>query len=105
MWQKLTDWWKKFSCESEEWEYFKYLRRHPDRASFIEGKTKTQLAQELYDWKMRSSNQADEITALRGQIHLQELLLKSMLEEVNNYKARCKAYDERIRTHYKQVIK
>ena len=55
---KLVELWNRFTRESEEWEYFEYLRRHPDRTPFIEGKTKAELAQELHDWKVRSSEQA-----------------------------------------------
>jgi hypothetical protein len=55
---KLANLWNRFTRESEDWEYFKYLRQHPDRAPFIEGKTKVELAQELHDWKVHSSEQA-----------------------------------------------
>jgi hypothetical protein len=68
MWQRLVELWNRFTRESEEWEYFEYLRRHPDRAPFLEGKTKAELAQELHDWKMRSNEQALTISQLKAEI-------------------------------------
>ena len=61
---KLSNLWNRFTRESEDWEYFEYLRQHPDRTPFIEGKTKAELAQELHDWKMRSNEQARTINQL-----------------------------------------
>jgi len=116
---KLANLWNRFTRKSEEWEYFEYLRQHPDRTPFIEGKTKAELAQELHDWKMRSNQQAqsletisklthiqsDKISDLQSQLNLQELLLTSMLEEVNHYKNQHQLCRERIKRSYKQVIK
>lgn len=107
MWQRLKEWWQEANREPEYLEYYKYLRRYSERLEGSRGKTKAELAQELHDWKMRSSNQAqsldmvsklthvqaDEITRMRGQLYLQELLLKSMLEEVNYYKLEVKPHD------------
>ncbi len=69
MWQKLVKLWNRFTRESEDWEYFKYLRRHPDQAPFLEGKTKAELAKELHDWKMRSNEQALTIIGLQGRLN------------------------------------
>lgn len=88
MWQRLVELWNRFICESEEWEYFEYLRRYPDRTPFIEGKTKAELAQELHDWKMRSSEQAQTIMRLESEIKAQE-----------------QRFWERIKRSYKQVIR
>jgi hypothetical protein len=66
---KLANLWNRFTSESEDWEYFKYIRRYPDRAPFLEGKTKAELAQELPDWKMRSSEQALTIIGLQGKLN------------------------------------
>lgn len=88
MWQRLVELWNRFTRESEEWEYFEYLRRHPDRTPFIEGKTKAELAQELHDWKVRSSEQAQTIMRLEYELKTQE-----------------QRFWERIKRSYKQVIK
>ena len=69
MWQQLVELWNLLTLESEEWEYFGYLRKHPDQAQFLKGKTKAELAQELHDWKMRSSEQALTIIRLQGRIN------------------------------------
>ena len=66
---KLANLWNRLTRESEEWEYFEYLRRYPDRTPFIEGKTKSELAQELHNWKMRSSEQALTIIGLQGKLN------------------------------------
>ena len=100
MYQKLVDLWQRFTRESEEWEYFRYLQNHPDRCNFIKDMSKAELAEELHRWHLRSDLQAqslhmvsklthvqsDTINELRSQINFQELLLKDMLEEVNYYK-------------------
>lgn len=85
---KLTNLWNRLTRESEEWEYFEYLRQHPDRTPFIEGKTKVELAQELHDWKMRSSEQAQTIMRLESEIKAQE-----------------QQFWGRIKRSYKQVIR
>jgi len=85
---KLANLWNRFTRESEDWEYFEYLRRHPDRTPFIEGKTKAELAQELHDWKMRSSEQAQTIMKLESEIKAQE-----------------KSFWDRIKRSYKQVLR
>lgn len=88
MYQQLVELWNRLTRESEEWEYFEYLRKHPDRAQFLEGKTKAELAQELHDWKMRSSEQAQTIMRLESEI-----------------KAQKQQFWERIKRSYKQVIR
>ena len=119
MYQKLVDLWQRFTRESEEWEYFEYLRRYPDRLYGSRDKTKAKLAEELHQWRMRSDSQAqsldmvsklthvqsDKITELQSQINFQELLLKDMLEEVNYHKNQYQLCQERIKRHYKQVIR
>ncbi|UQS95007.1 hypothetical protein Pam2_127 [Pseudanabaena phage Pam2] len=88
MWQQLVELWNRLTRESEEWEYFEYLRKHPDRAQFLEGKTKAELAQELNDWKVRSSEQAQTIMRLESEIKAQE-----------------QQFWGRIKRSYKQVIR
>jgi hypothetical protein len=67
---KIVKLWNRFTRESEEWEYFEYLRRHPDQALFLENKTKADLAKELHDWKMRSNEQALTISQLKAEIEV-----------------------------------
>jgi hypothetical protein len=70
MWQKLVELWNRFTRESEEWEYFEYLRRYPDRTPFIEGKTKAELAQELYQWREYATQQSKTIATLNSEIQI-----------------------------------
>jgi hypothetical protein len=67
---KLSDLWNRFTRESEEWEYFEYLRRYPDRTPFIEGKTKAELAQELYQWREYATQQSKTIATLNSEIYI-----------------------------------
>lgn len=88
MWNQIANLWNRFTRESEEWEYFEYLRRYPDQTPFLAGKTKAELAQELHDWKIRSSEQAQTIMKLEAKIKSQE-----------------EGFWKRIERSYKQVIK
>lgn len=82
MWQKLVRWWNAAPNSTVE--------------DFDEA---------YEDFQVEVSELENQITKLQGQVDLQELLLKDMLEEVNYYKKQHQLCEERIKRSYKQVLR